>query len=91
MVKTQHTFRSKQHNVVTIAQDKIALSPFDDKRYVLENNIDTLPWGHYKLKANNYTESNLMVMKRLITEERLIAKKKLKMCQEVRSKQSNDV
>lgn len=49
IIKTQRTFRTKEHAVFTVAQNKIALSPFDDKRYILENNIDTLPWGHYKL------------------------------------------
>lgn len=61
IVKTQYTFQSKLHNILTIAQDKVALSPFDDKRYILENNIDTLPWGHYKLK--DLTASKIMVKK----------------------------
>lgn len=47
ITKNQRTFRSKLHNMFTITQSKVALSPFDDKRYILENNIDTLPWGHY--------------------------------------------
>lgn len=46
--KTQRTFRTKRHEVFTIAQNKTALSPFDDKRIILENKIDTLPWGHFK-------------------------------------------
>lgn len=29
---------------------KIALNPFDDKRYIIKpDGIDTLAWGHYKL------------------------------------------
>lgn len=47
--KQQNSIRSKLHTVFTIRQDKIALSPFDNKRVVMSNNIDTLPWGHYKL------------------------------------------
>jgi hypothetical protein len=47
--KTQNTIRSKLHNVYSIEQNKIVLSPHDDKRCILENNIDTLPWGHYKI------------------------------------------
>lgn len=49
----QNTFRTKLHNMFTIKQTKIALSPFDDKRYVSSNNIDTLAWGHYKTPKNN--------------------------------------
>lgn len=46
LVRAQNTFRSKRHCVYSIRQEKIALSPFDDKRFVLEDNITTLPWGH---------------------------------------------
>lgn len=48
--KKQSTFRSKLQNMYTIEQNKIALSPFDDKRVTLSNNIDTLPYGHYLLQ-----------------------------------------
>lgn len=49
VVKCQNSIRSKLHNVFTVRQKKVALSPFDNKRYILENKIDTLPWGHYKI------------------------------------------
>lgn len=52
--KNQNTFRSKNHEIYTIRQQKIALSPFDDKRYILDNNINTLPWGHFNIE--NVTE-----------------------------------
>lgn len=45
----QNSIRSKSHQVFTIQQKKIALSGKDDKRYILENGITTLPWGHYSL------------------------------------------
>lgn len=48
--KTQNTFRSKLHNMYTIRQNKVALSPFDDKRYILPNNINTMAWGHYRIQ-----------------------------------------
>ena len=32
----------------TYHQTKISLTAFDTKRYILENNIDTLAHGHYK-------------------------------------------
>lgn len=45
----QNSIRAKMHNVYTITQNKLALSPFDNKRCILGNNIDTLPWGHYAI------------------------------------------
>lgn len=49
LVMSQNSIRSKLHNVFSVRQRKVALSPFDNKRYILENKIDTLPWGHYKI------------------------------------------
>lgn len=67
--KKQNLFRSKLHDVYTIEMKKKALNNFDDKRFILENGIDTLAWGHYKigidqenfldyLKDLNKTENN---------------------------------
>lgn len=44
------SFRSYKHEVKTISTNKLALNRYDDKRYVMENRIDTLPWGHYKIE-----------------------------------------
>ncbi|XP_053210240.1 uncharacterized protein LOC128394030 [Panonychus citri] len=41
------SLRSFQHNIKSIQSRKLALNPFDDKRYLLENGVDTLPFGHY--------------------------------------------
>lgn len=49
IVKEQNTFRAKKHMVFTVKQSKVALSALDNKRYILENNIETLPWGHYQI------------------------------------------
>lgn len=46
----QNSIRSELHKVYSITQNKIVLSPLDNKRYILDNKIDTLPWGHYKLE-----------------------------------------
>ncbi|XP_043276076.1 uncharacterized protein [Venturia canescens] len=37
---------STLHNVYTIKETKIALSPHDDKRYIIPGTVNTLPWGH---------------------------------------------
>ena len=41
--------RSTDHIINTINVNKIGLACVDDKRYVLDNNIDTLSHGHYKI------------------------------------------
>lgn len=46
---SQNSIRSNNHIVYSIEQNKIALSPHDDKRKISDNGIDTLPWGHYSL------------------------------------------
>lgn len=39
--------RSKRHELTSVTINKLALSPYDQKRYVLEDNVTTLPHGHY--------------------------------------------
>lgn len=46
-VDAQCTIKSKLHQVYSIKQSKNMLDPDDNKRYILENQIDTLAWGHY--------------------------------------------
>jgi hypothetical protein len=41
-------FRSRCHNVETIEVNKICLSAFDDKRFILKDGESTLAYGHYK-------------------------------------------
>ena len=51
-VETSNEFskiQSINHTVYTMKVIKKSLSPFDDKRYILEDGIQTLPYGHYSL------------------------------------------
>ena len=45
--------RSKFHDLNTYTLNKIGLSAFDEKRYVLNNGKDTLANGHYKINIIN--------------------------------------
>ena len=44
--RKQNYIRSKLHKVYTVCEEKIALSYFDNKRYLIKNCTDTLPWEH---------------------------------------------
>ncbi|KAL6418818.1 hypothetical protein ACFW04_011743 [Cataglyphis niger] len=49
MTREQSCLRSKLHEVYTVLESKIALSPYDDKRYIIPGTTNTLPWGHYEI------------------------------------------
>ena len=49
-LRRQNILRSYQHEVYTEEVSKVALSAEDDKRYILNDGIHTLAWGHYKIK-----------------------------------------
>jgi hypothetical protein len=42
--------RSFKHDIYSIEVTKTCLSPYDDKRYVLNDKISTLAYGHYKIQ-----------------------------------------
>jgi hypothetical protein len=46
---TYRMFRSRAHKIETVDYCKVALCAYDDKRYVLEDGISTLAYGHVKL------------------------------------------
>ena len=51
-----HTFStliSKKHQIQQQIVTKKGLSPFDSKRYILNDGIHTLPYGHYKIPELN--------------------------------------
>ena len=48
MVK-QKTICSKAHNLFTVETERLGLSCIDIKRYVLDDGVNTLPYGHYSI------------------------------------------
>ena len=51
-LRKQNILRSYDHEVYTEEVNKVALSAEDDKRYILSDGMDTLAWGHHKIKNN---------------------------------------
>ena len=47
-----NTLRSYNHQIYTTKMKKVALSPYDDKVYVLDDGINTYNYGHYKISSN---------------------------------------
>lgn len=47
--RTQRRIISKNHRIGTYQFNKVALSSFDDKRFIRKNNIHTLAHGHRKI------------------------------------------
>ena len=47
---SQMLIRSTNHDIFTIKQNKVGLTSYDDKRYLLEN--ETLAYGHYRIDLN---------------------------------------
>ncbi|GBL82224.1 hypothetical protein AVEN_252410-1 [Araneus ventricosus] len=45
----QHRIQSENHKLKTVTVNKIALCAFDDKRYLLDDNVHMLAHGHYKI------------------------------------------
>lgn len=50
---TANKIMSKNHELFTVMQRKVALSAYDDKRYILNNKIDTLAFGHVDINDDD--------------------------------------
>ena len=46
---TMQTIRSFKYQLYTIKQNKVSLSPYDDKRYLMDDGVSSLPCGHFSL------------------------------------------
>ena len=52
-LRKMNVIRSHKHDVYTEGVNKVALSSNDDKRYILDEGIDTLAWGHHKIPSES--------------------------------------
>ena len=48
-MQTMQSIGSFKHQLYTIKQNKVSFSPYDDKRYVLDDGVSSLPDGHFSL------------------------------------------
>ena len=46
---TMQTIRSSKHLLYTIKQNKVSLSPYYDKRYLVDDWVSSLPYGNCSL------------------------------------------
>ena len=44
--------KSQHHELYTYESNKTSLPDFDDKRYILDDGINTLPYGHKDIPIN---------------------------------------
>ena len=51
LISSIFAIRSYKQQLYTIKTDKHSINAYDDKRYLI-NAIETLPYGHYKIKTN---------------------------------------
>ena len=47
--KFMHTIRSFKHQLYTIKQNKVSFSPLDDKQYLMDYGVRSLPYHHLSL------------------------------------------
>src|SRR5271163_4088743 len=50
MYSNMKVIRSQKHQIYTMEMSKVSLSAYDDKRYILEDGIHTLAYGHHKIQ-----------------------------------------
>ena len=49
-ITKQRGFQSKDHKLQTVELKKMIFNSFDDKKYILDDGISTLSYGHYRIK-----------------------------------------
>ena len=55
------TIRSENHQLSSYEINKVPLSCFDDKRYILKNGKTSYAYGHKKIPVSNNTNSERII------------------------------
>ena len=50
MYHKKKTIRSQNHQLGSYEINKVSLSCFDDKRYIIDDGISSYAYGHYKIQ-----------------------------------------
>jgi hypothetical protein len=48
--RTNTRFQKHQHRITTVHQQRKCLAAYDDKRYILDDGVTTLAYGHWRIK-----------------------------------------
>jgi hypothetical protein len=48
-MSTMNQIKSYDHQLYNIIINKLGLSPFDDKRYILDDGINSLAYDHWRI------------------------------------------
>ena len=60
LFRKMNIFKSNLHNMYTQLKNKVALSPKDDERCILNGFTKTLAWGHYIISNSDNNLDNLV-------------------------------
>jgi len=52
----QMGIKSFNHELFTVRETKLALTSFNDKRYILDDGINSLSYGHYNIPKEEVEE-----------------------------------
>ena len=56
-----NVLRSKRHHIYGQRLHKVSLSPFDSKRWIAENGVETLAYGHRDALQTGTAEMNAYI------------------------------
>ena len=59
LIRTQnHKIASSSYQLHTVTINQVSLNAFDDKRYILDNGTDTLPFGHINIVHDHFFDED---------------------------------